>query len=301
MPREAPAERSVEWCTPAICCPPDTGVHHGYPVLACSGHEPAARVERPSFDCSIPESSHRGELSDDTLLELHGDDRTAVGRASRFGHGSIVAVRQTCQMLSPLILASSSRYRAAVLEEAGYLVRIDPPHVDERALDHLLGEQGAEVLATALARLKAESVVDRHAGGVVVAGDQVAVLDSGGCPQLLTKQPTPEGAVAQLAVMSGTTHELINALVVVDVDTGEQREGIDRQRVTMREFTPKEARLYVERFEPFDSAGSYRLEDQDRMGSLAPFVTAVVGEHPSGVLGMPLPLLERLLTSLGHR
>jgi predicted house-cleaning NTP pyrophosphatase (Maf/HAM1 superfamily) len=73
---------------------------------------------------------------------------------------------------------------------------------------------------------------------------------------------------------------------------------VDRQLVTMRRFTPGEARQYVERFEPFDSSGSYRLEDQERMAPLEPFVTEVRGEHDSGVLGLPLPLLDRLLAEL---
>ena len=57
----------------------------------------------------------------------------------------------------------------------------------------------------------------------------------------------------------------------------------------MRRFDASEARDYVERFTPFDTAGSYRLEDGDAMAPLAPFVTSVVAEHDSGVLGLPLP------------
>ena len=56
-----------------------------------------------------------------------------------------------------------------------------------------------------------------------------------------------------------------------------------------------EARSYVERFAPFDTAGSYRLEDAAHMAPLEAFVVEVVGEHDSGVLGLPLPLLRRLL------
>jgi predicted house-cleaning NTP pyrophosphatase (Maf/HAM1 superfamily) len=56
----------------------------------------------------------------------------------------------------------------------------------------------------------------------------------------------------------------------------------------------------VRRFEPYESAGSYRLEDQDHLAPLEPFVTDVQGEHDSGVLGMPLPLLRRLLDELAR-
>lgn len=196
-----------------------------------------------------------------------------------------------------LVLASSSRYRASMLELAGHEVIVDPPDVDERALDPLLDDLGPDGLALELARQKALSVASRHPGSLIVAGDQVGIVGSDTARRLLTKQPTVAGAVAQLCLMAGTTHELVNGLVVIDTRSGSVHEGIDRQRVTMRSFTPREAEQYVERFEPFDSSGSYRLEDQERMAPLAPFVTSVVGEDPSGVLGLPLPLLGRLLES----
>jgi septum formation protein len=133
----------------------------------------------------------------------------------------------------------------------------------------------------------------------VVAGDQVGVLDTPGGPVMLTKQPTVDGAVAQLLAMSGTTHRLVNGLVALDTATGAVVSGVDVQVVTFRTLGSDEALEYVERFEPFDTAGSYRLEDQDALGPGRGFVVSVVGEDPSGVVGLPLPLLRRLLDRLG--
>lgn len=201
-------------------------------------------------------------------------------------------------MPAPLVLASSSRYRAAMLAEEGLDAVIDPPDVDERELDGRLDELGPSGLALELARRKADSVAPRHPASLVVAGDQVGVLAVGGRPVMLVKRPDAGGAVEQLMAMSGSTHELHNGLVVLDVATGRRAEGVDVQRVTMRHFTRAEAEQYVQRFEPFDSSGSYRLEDQEAMAPLAPFVTEVHGEHDSGVRGLPLPLLRRLLREL---
>jgi predicted house-cleaning NTP pyrophosphatase (Maf/HAM1 superfamily) len=97
--------------------------------------------------------------------------------------------------------------------------------------------------------------------------------------------------------MSGTTHELVNGLIVLDARTGRSVEGVDRQVVSMRAFGRDEATEYVERFEPWDSSGSYRLEDQELMAPIEPFVVEVRGEDDSGVLGLPLPLLGRLLAA----
>jgi septum formation protein len=200
-----------------------------------------------------------------------------------------------------LVLASGSRYRARVLREAGYEVEIDPPSVDERALDALFAED-AHRLALELAQRKAADVAPRHPDTTVLAGDQVGVLVTPDGARQLTKQPEEEGAVEQLLAMSGTTHRLVNGLVLLRTDLNgavlRSMGGIDVQEVTMRRFTRDEAVAYVRRFEPYDSAGSYRLEDQDDMAPEERFVVDVRGEDPSGVLGLPLPLLARLLDEL---
>lgn len=198
-------------------------------------------------------------------------------------------------MTTPLVLASGSRYRARLLAEHGWTVTVDPPGIDERAADHLLAELGPEGLALELARRKLAAVAPRHPGDVVVAADQVGVLGEGPGATMLTKAADPEAAVAQLLALGGTRHRLVNGLVVCDTRTGAVAEGVDVQVVTMRPLSGAEVRDYVARFEPFDTAGSYRLEDGAEMGPGGAFVTGVVGEDPSGVLGLPLPLLRRLL------
>lgn len=194
-----------------------------------------------------------------------------------------------------LVLASSSTYRASVLAGAGYAVEVDPPGVDERSYDQTWALDGPEALAVQLAVAKAEAVLKRHPAALVLAADQVGVLDTAAGPVMLTKRPTVAGAVEQLMAMSGTTHRLVNGLVLIDTATGASVHAIDEQSVTMRSFSEAEALEYVERFSPYDTAGSYRLEDGPAMAPLEPFVTEVVGEHDSGVLGMPLPLLGRLI------
>ncbi len=195
-----------------------------------------------------------------------------------------------------VVLASGSVYRARLLAEAGIPAEVDPPDVDERALDDGFRALGAEGHALDLARRKARSVAPRHPGRTVVAGDQVGVVDLPDGPLMLAKRTTEDGAVEQLLHLSGTTHRLVNGLVVVGPD-GAEHDGVDIQVVTMRRFDEAEARGYVRRFEPYDTSGSYRLEDQDDMASGAGFVVGVEGEDRSGVLGLPLPLLRRLLDS----
>ncbi len=195
-----------------------------------------------------------------------------------------------------LVLASRSRYRARMLAEAGIAATVDPADVDERAFDDLLSSDGPETLALELARRKALAVAPRHPGALVLGADQVGVLPTPGGPRLLTQQPDPDHAVAQLLSLSGTTHRLVNGLVLLDTANRREFTGTDVQEVTFRSLTEPEVRRYVDRFRPWDTAGSYRLEDQEDMPPGEGFVTSVVGEDPSGVLGLPLPLLRRLLS-----
>mgnify|MGYP006277715469 CR=1 FL=1 len=185
-----------------------------------------------------------------------------------------------------------------MLRDAGIVFEVDRPEVDERVHDDLLVEQGPAALALHLAALKADAVRGRHPGSLVLAADQVGVLEQGGRPRLLAQQPDFDGAVEQLLAMSGSTHELVNGLVLIDTATGRSVSGVDVQTVTMRSFDRAAAEAYVRRFEPYESAGSYRLEDQDLMSPEDQLLEAVAGEDPSGVLGLPLPLFRRLRTGL---
>ncbi|MFV0315753.1 MAG: Maf family protein [Microthrixaceae bacterium] len=196
------------------------------------------------------------------------------------------------------MLASGSPYRAQVLRDAGYRVEVDPPEVDERALDEMLHTDGPDALAEHLARLKCLDVVARHPGATVVAGDQVGVLGAGPARRLLSKTSDVETAVGQLMSMGGTVHHLHSALVVALGPDGPLVSGVDVATVTMRHFTPAQARAYVEDFEPFDTAGSYRIEDQEHLPASQRLVAGIDVEHRSGIMGMPLGLLERLLAEL---
>ncbi len=204
-------------------------------------------------------------------------------------------MQETPPIHPPLVLASGSSYRADVLREFGINVVIDPPDVDERALDPLLADNGPDLLAVQLARLKARDVAARHPGSWVLAADQVALLERGGSVEMLTKQAKEFDAVAQLVRMSGTVHHLVGGLVLMEADSGRFVSGTDVHLVRMRDFSRQEALSYVQRFTPHDTAGSYRIEDSELMAPGQGLVLEVVGESPTGVLGMPIPLLRRLL------
>jgi MAF protein len=183
-------------------------------------------------------------------------------------------------------------YRSRLLAEAGFRFEAVAAEVDERSFDAQFDPAAPHQHAIRLAIEKATDVGARRHGSVVIGADQIAVYESAAGPQLLHKAPTEEAAVAQLLKLSGTRHQLINGLAVLDTRVDQVETAHDVATVTFREITAEDATRYVREYEPFDCVGSYRLEDD------AGFVVEVQAEDERSVIGLPILLLERMLDRL---
>jgi septum formation protein len=188
-----------------------------------------------------------------------------------------------------LVLASASTHRRRLLSAAGIDARLIAPDFDERALDADFDPAGPAEFALRLAEGKARAVRGSLAPGeVVLAGDQLAVLDGA----MLTKPADLPAAVAQLMSMSGRSHDLVNGLVLWRPDDDRWVRAVDVHRVTMRSYDRAEAAAYVERFRPLDSVGAYRIEDD------ADLIESVVGSGDDGVQGLPIAMVREMLAEL---
>ena len=196
--------------------------------------------------------------------------------------------------MTPLVLGSSSRYRAQLLRQLGVRFTQESPEVDERAFDPDFEQSTPEEFALTLARAKASAL--RRPGGDrwLLCADQVGVLEVDGARRLLTKPGSPERCVEQLMSLSGRTHSLVNGLVLLHEGSGERLERSDRQELTMRPFERAEASAYVERFAPLDCAGGYRIEDE----GIRLFERIRSDDH-TGIIGLPLLATAALLREAG--
>lgn len=194
-------------------------------------------------------------------------------------------------MSPPLILASTSRYRRALLERLGLPFTAVAPACDEDALkDPRLTPQA---LAEFLAEAKAASIAVQQPEAVVIGSDQLAALEVDGRWTILGKPGTSAKAVDQLALLSGRTHILITAMVVAR--GAERWRYTDITRLTMRRLDRAALERYVAADQPLDCAGAYKLECR----GIALF-EAIESADASAITGLPLLALTRILAGLGY-
>jgi septum formation protein len=184
---------------------------------------------------------------------------------------------------SPLILASSSPQRRALLSDLGEPFEVVPADVDETP------PPGALAAAVrAIARRKADAVARRVARGLVLGAD--TVIDRGG--DLLGKPASADEAREMLRSLSGRSHRVHTGVALVGAGGAPAREGVATTVVHFREVAPAEIDAYVASGEPFGKAGAYAIQ-----GGAAGFVVRVDGDVDN-VVGLPLRLVRRLLAEL---
>lgn len=184
-----------------------------------------------------------------------------------------------------IYLASRSPRRRELLRQIGVtidvlLLREDArraPDVDEAAHS---GEAPADYIMR-VARLKADAGwrnIQRRALMIrpVLAADTAVALDG----EIYGKPRSPRHAEDILARLSGRTHQVLTAVVVMRDDQVET--ALSVSSVEFRALAPEEIHRYVMSREPLDKAGAYAVQ-----GKAAAFIRTLSGSY-SGIMGLPL-------------
>ena len=225
-PCQRRGERRVERRAAPVRRPVHPGVDHRHARRACTLDHATAGGERRTLHGGIEQRRHRPQVADHTPLELHRDHGAAVGRGQGCGHGASVSVGQTGPMHRRMVLASSSRYRAAMLAEAGVEVEIDPPEhrragMGRPARTPRCGRTGARA-GTPQGRCGAAEAPRRRRHRRRPGRDRATSTARSPCSP---SSRTTRAPWASCSSMSGTTHELVNGLVLVDGASGRRAEG----------------------------------------------------------------------------
>ena len=185
----------------------------------------------------------------------------------------------------PLVLASRSPQRTAILTQLGLAHVVVEPDYDEPDL-----RVAPRDLVATHAREKARSITPALGTGPVLGVDTAVLLDDG--VTLLGKPASESDAHLMLAALAGRTHVVISGLALI---AGERSiEGVAETAVTFRELDEPSRLAYVAAGEWRGRAGGYAIQ-----GLGAALVERVDGCY-GNVVGLPIALLIRSLRDLGY-
>jgi septum formation protein len=178
----------------------------------------------------------------------------------------------------PLILASSSPRRRAILEQLGVEFRVEEPDVEELTD----GDPRELVVRNALLKLRAVR------GERVLAADSMVVWDG----RAHGKPADRDEAERWLRELSGRWHEVLGGIALRE--DGEERTDVAVTRVRFRDLSDADIERYLASGEWRDRAGGYAIQELGAM-----LVEGIEGDW-FNVVGLPVPALLRLSPGLLH-
>lgn len=186
----------------------------------------------------------------------------------------------------PIVLASSSAYRQALLARLDIPFRSISPDIDERP------QPGEAPPATALrlAQAKARKAAAHETTALIIGSDQVAVIDG----VMLGKPGHHAAAATQLRAMSGRTVVFHTALCLLNAANGHLQTANIPTTVRVRTLDDPQIERYLRHDQPYDCAGSAKIE---ALGiALVEYVTS---DDPTALVGLPLIALVTQLRNEG--
>lgn len=189
--------------------------------------------------------------------------------------------------MSPLILASTSPYRRALLEKLGVEFICAAPDTDETPKD---GESAAD-LVQRLAQEKAHSLSEKFPNHFIIGSDQVCVIDG----KIVGKPGSIENAHQQLRAASGKVITFYTGLCVLNSHTMQKEIICEPFHVHFRRLTDDEINAYIKLEMPLYCAGSFMCE-----GAGILLFSQLEGRDPNALVGLPLIALNEILLKFGY-
>ena len=187
-------------------------------------------------------------------------------------------------LIMKIILASTSVYRAALLNKLSVPFTCQAPQVDESAL----AGESIQQQVKRLAELKAQAVANNLTEGYVIGSDQLA-----SCNNLILGKPgNYQNAYTQLTQLSGQTVEFHTGLCLINAANGQQQSIVECFEVEFKNLTSKQIQRYLELEQPFDCAGSFKSE-----GLGIALFKQLNGRDPNTLVGLPLIALTELFAN----
>jgi septum formation protein len=188
-----------------------------------------------------------------------------------------------------IVLASQSKSRRTLLEDAGLKPTIIVSNVDEET--DFFNAMSPEDMVIALAISKAHTVREMIDYPAIIIGCD-STFDVDGVS--FGKPGTPEIAVERAKKISGRTGLLHTGHCIIDTERGIEIADRVTTKVTFTDMTDEEIHDYVASEEPLHVAGGFTL---DGFGS--PFIPVIEGDY-TNVVGISMPFLRSAMKQLGY-
>jgi septum formation protein len=192
----------------------------------------------------------------------------------------------TNDLPAPLVLASASPYRRALLERFQLPFLWEASAIDETPLLN----EAADTYSLRLAEAKARAVAAKYPEAWVIGSDQCLLLNK----EILGKGGSREGAFQQLTKISGQKVLCYTAFCLFQQQTEQKVMHLDLQKLHMRILSPAEIDRYLDKEAAFDVAGSLYSE-----GLGISLLESLENQDPSGLIGLPLIALAKALRQVG--
>jgi septum formation protein len=189
-----------------------------------------------------------------------------------------------------LILASQSPARQRLLKRLGADFQICPAYLDEDKIAAQIREPRR--LVRELSKLKAQAVLVKFPGSVVIGSDQVLIAPGG---RIFGKPLTSARARGQLKACSGKVIELLTGVCVSSKAHGD-KVFVHRTRMKFRKLSKQEIADYVKADLPLECSGSFKFESF----GISLFDT-IKTDDPTAIEGLPLLKLAQILRDQGLR
>ncbi|WP_168385980.1 Maf family protein [Erwinia amylovora] len=185
-----------------------------------------------------------------------------------------------------LVLASTSSYRKTLLSKLQLPFISAAPETDETPR----ANEPATELVTRLAVAKARALAPLFPDHLIIAADQVCVLNG----KICGKPHSEANALAQLRAASGQSVVFYTGLALFDSRDATLQQLCEPFSVHFRTLSEGEIASYVRKEQPLDCAGSFKSE-----GLGITLFDRLSGRDPNTLVGLPLIALAEMLRKAG--
>lgn len=182
-----------------------------------------------------------------------------------------------------ILLASQSPRRKELLASLGFEFEVVKIDCEEIVPEHIkVGESAAY-----LSELKASSFRELEKGEVLLTADTVVAIDN----RFLGKPENEEEARTMLNLLSGKTHQVYTGITVKTLD--KTITETDVAEVEFDALTDDETDYYIQKYRPFDKAGSYGIQEWLGMAK----IKRINGSFYT-IMGLPTHLVYKILKEI---